>query len=140
MWRGGWANQPNSDGLDDGLRLNRAWVTAAVRCAPPANKPTPSERDTCIPYLAREIALLTQLRVVVVLGAFAYGVVWRLLKALGSGPTRPRPAFGHGVEASLDERTTLICSYHPSQQNTFTGTLTETAFDSVFSRARELGA
>lgn len=134
LWRGGWANQPNSDAVGDGLRLDGAWVTAAVRCAPPANKPTPSERDRCNPFLVREVSLLSQARVVVILGAFAYGVVTRMLGV------HPRPSFGHGVEVALDAQMTLICSYHPSQQNTFTGTLTEAAFDSVFTRARELGA
>ncbi|MGH9064332.1 MAG: uracil-DNA glycosylase [Acidimicrobiales bacterium] len=142
LWRGGWANQPTSLAAGDGLALSGAYVTASVRCAPPANRPTVEERDTCLPYLARELALLTDVRVIVVLGHFAYQVVCRLLGV------RPRPAFGHGTEVTLGgPRTgaatavrTLVCSYHPSQQNTFTGTLTEAAFDAVFARARELGA
>ncbi|MGH9183606.1 MAG: uracil-DNA glycosylase [Acidimicrobiales bacterium] len=133
LHRAGYANQPTSTHRDDGLRLAGAWVSAAVRCAPPANRPTPAERDTCRPYLAREWALLDELRVVVALGGFAYQVVARLASL------RPRPRFGHGVEVALPGGRHLLCSYHPSQQNTFTGRLTEAMFDAVFTRARELG-
>jgi uracil-DNA glycosylase len=132
LHRAGYANQALSVNRDDGLVLSGAYVAAAVRCAPPANKPTPEERDRCLPYLAREWALLTEVRVVVVLGLFAYQVVAGLVGL------RPRPRFGHGVEATLPDGRTLICSYHPSQQNTFTGVLTEEMFDAVFARAREL--
>ncbi len=132
LWRAGFANQPESVSRDDGLRLTGAYVTAAVRCAPPANKPTVDERDTCQPYLVRELDLLTQRRVTVVLGQFAYDVMARI------GGVRPRPRFGHGAEVAMPDGTDLICSYHPSQQNTFTGTLTEPMFDAVFARAREL--
>ncbi|HVM01576.1 MAG TPA: uracil-DNA glycosylase [Acidimicrobiales bacterium] len=132
LWRAGFANQPTSVSADDGLRLRGAWVAAVVRCAPPANKPTPEERNRCVPYLARELALLTNLRAVVALGQFAYDAACRLFAV------RPRPRFGHGVEVPLPGDRTLVCSYHPSQQNTFTGTLTEPMFDAVFSRAREL--
>lgn len=132
MHRAGFANQPTSVSRDDGLVLHGAYVAAAVRCAPPANKPTPEERDTCLPYLVREWALLPEVRVVVVLGAFAYQVV------AGVTGLRGRPRFGHGVEAVLPGGETLICSYHPSQQNTFTGTLTEPMLDAVFERARAL--
>jgi uracil-DNA glycosylase family 4 len=132
LWRAGFANQPTSVAADDGLRLAGAWVSAVVRCAPPANRPTPAERDRCVPYLARELDLLADLRVVVALGQFAYDAVCRLYAV------RPRPRFGHGVEVVLPAGPTLIASYHPSQQNTFTGTLTEPAFDAVFSRARAL--
>ena len=132
LHRAGYANQPLSVDRDDGLVLSGAYVAAAVRCAQPANKPTPEERDRCLPYLAREWALLTEVRVVVVLGLFAYQVVAGLVGL------RPRPRFGHGVEATLPDGRTLICSYHPSQQNTFTGVLTEDMFDAVFTRAREL--
>jgi uracil-DNA glycosylase family 4 len=132
LHRAGYANQPNSEHRDDGLRLIGAHVTAAVRCAPPDNKPTNEERDTCLPYLSAELALLERARVIVPLGGFAYGVVSRLL-----GIER-RPKSGHGVEAhSLDGRI-VLCSYHPSQQNTFTGRLTEEMFDAIFRRAREL--
>ncbi len=132
MWRAGFANQPTSVSADDGLELTGAWVAAVVRCAPPANKPTPEERDRCVGYLAREVSLLPDVRVVVALGQFAYDAACRLFAI------RPRPRFGHGVEVPLPGRRTLICSYHPSQQNTFTGTLTEPAFDAIFSRARQL--
>jgi uracil-DNA glycosylase family 4 len=132
LHRAGFANQPTSEHRHDGLRLARAYVAAAVRCAPPANKPTPEERDTCLPYLQREMALLTHVRVIVVLGQFAYDVVARMLDV------RPRPRFGHGVEVVVDARRTIICSFHPSQQNTFTGKLTEPMFDAVFTRARQL--
>lgn len=134
LHRAGYANQPTSVARDDGLELSGAWVNAAVRCAPPANKPTPGERDACLPYLERELALLSSVRVIVVLGSFAHQVV---AGALG---LRPRPRFGHLAEAPLSEGRTLVCSYHPSQQNTFTGKLTEPMFDAVFARARELGA
>ena len=132
LHRTGYANQPTSVSRDDGLVLTDAYVAAAVRCAPPANKPTPDERDTCLPYLEREWALLDHVRVVVVLGQFAYQVV------AGMVGLRPRPRFGHGVEVELPDGRTLICSYHPSQQNTFTGVLTEPMFDAVFERARAL--
>ncbi len=132
MWRAGFANQPTSVSADDGLQLMGAWVAAVVRCAPPANKPTPEERDRCVGYLAREVTLLPEVRVVMALGQFAYDAVCRLFAV------RPRPRFGHGVVVPLPGGRTLICSYHPSQQNTFTGTLTEPDFDSVFSRARRL--
>ena len=132
MWKAGFANQPTSVHADDGLRLIDAYVAAVVRCAPPANKPTPEERDTCLPYLQREVALLTELRVVVALGQFALDGLCRMLGL------RPRPKFGHGVEHSLPGGLTLVCSFHPSQQNTFTGKLTEPQFDSIFVRAREI--
>ena len=132
LHRAGYANQPTSEYRDDGLRLRGVYVTAAVRCAPPANRPTPAERDTCLPYLVRERSLLGQVRVIVALGGFAYQVV-----ATMAGLS-PRPRFGHGVELELADGTSLICSYHPSQQNTFTGRLTEAMFDAVFTRAAEL--
>jgi uracil-DNA glycosylase family 4 len=131
LHRAGYANQAESTAVDDGLVLTDAWVTAAVRCAPPDNKPTPTERDRCRPYLQRELELLAARRVVVALGQFAYDVVCRL-----SG-VRPRPRFGHGVEVDTGALT-IIGSYHPSQQNTFTGRLTEAMLDGVFARARAL--
>ena len=132
LHRAGYANQPTSTSADDGLRLFGAYVAAAVRCAPPANKPTPAERDACLPYLVREMEALSSVGVVVALGRFAYDVVAGLLGV------RPRPSFGHGVEVDLADGRTIICSYHPSQQNTFTGRLTEEMFDAVFTRARVL--
>src|SRR5439155_18735447 len=117
-----------------GLRLTGAYIAAAVRCAPPANRPTPDERDRCLPYLVRELELLDRVEVIVVLGQFAYDVVARLLGL------RPRPRFGHGVEVPAADGRTVLCSFHPSQQNTFTGKLTEAMFDTVFARARALTA
>jgi uracil-DNA glycosylase family 4 len=137
LHRTGFANQPTSVAGDDGLRLDGAYVAAAVRCAPPANKPTTEERDRCLPYLARELSLLHQLRVIVVLGNFAYDAVWRTLGLAGVALPAPRPRFGHGVEAETP-RATVLCSYHPSQQNTFTGKLTAGMLDDVFTRARRL--
>ena len=132
LHRAGLANQPTSTSVDDGLRLSDAWVTSAVRCAPPANKPMPDERANCRPFLEREIALLDRLRVVVCLGAFAYEC------ACAEFGVRPRPRFGHGVEVPTTSGITLVCSFHPSQQNTFTGRLTEPMLDAVFSRAKVL--
>jgi uracil-DNA glycosylase len=132
LHRAGYANQPTSHDRDDGLRLDGAWITAPVRCAPPANKPTPAERDTCRPFLERELALLDRVKVIMALGSFAYQVVAGVLGV------RPRPRFGHGVEVPLDAGRTLICSYHVRQQNTFTGTLTPAMLDAVLARARTL--
>jgi uracil-DNA glycosylase family 4 len=132
LWRAGYANQPTSVSADDGLELRGAYVSAVVRCAPPANKPTPAERESCLPYLDRELALLNDVRVIVVLGQFAYQAV------AGRLGLRPRPPFAHGREAALADGRRLICSYHPSQQNTFTGKLTEDMLDAVFVRSREL--
>ena len=139
LYRAGYANQPTSRRRDDGLALSGCWVTAAVRCAPPANKPTPAERDTCLPYAVREIELLESARVLVCLGAFAWDAALRILTALGVERIRPRPRFGHGAEARAGCFTLLGC-FHPSQQNTFTGKLTEGMLDAIFRRARELSA
>ena len=137
MWRTGFANQATSVSRDDGLRLQGCFVTAAVRCAPPANRPLPAERDNCMPYLVRELSLLTAVRVIVCLGGFAWEVAFRSLAALGALAPRPRPRFAHGASIEVDRWTLLGC-YHPSQQNTFTGRLTEEMTDAVFARAREL--
>ena len=140
MWRCGLANQPESVSRDDGLELHGAYVTAAVRCAPPANKPLPAERDNCFPYLVRELELLRDVRIVVCLGGFAWDAALRVRAALGEPVPRPRPRFGHGAELPAAEsgRLSLLGCYHPSQQNTFTGRLTEPMTDAVFLRAREL--
>jgi uracil-DNA glycosylase family 4 len=132
LWRTGFATQPASVARGDGLALLGAWITAPVRCAPPANKPTPEERDRCRPFLERELALLPDLRVFVPLGQFGYQALCGLLGV------RPRPPFGHGAEVALPEGRAIVCSYNVSQQNTFTGKLTGTMFDAVLVRAREL--
>jgi uracil-DNA glycosylase len=132
MHRTGFANQPTSVALGDGLLLHGAFIAAAVRCAPPANKPLPSERENCLPYVEKELQLLEHVRVLVCLGAIAWDAACRLLAL------RPRPRFGHGAENAPPEGPVLLGCYHPSQQNTFTGKLTEPMMDSVFERAREL--
>jgi len=132
LWRTGFANRPESVWRDDGLALSGAWITAPVRCAPPANKPTPAERDRCRPFLERELALLRDVRVFVPLGQFGYQVLCGILGVA------PRPRFGHGAEVELPDGRAIVCSYHVSQQNTFTGRLTEPMFDAVLTRARTL--
>jgi uracil-DNA glycosylase family 4 len=134
MYRTGLANQPTSVGRDDGLALRRAYVAAVNRCAPPGNKPTPDERDRCLPYLAREIEALRQLRSIVALGSFAWDGVRRALSALGHATPSPRPRFGHAVEARIGGYRVLGC-FHPSQQNTFTGKLTPEMIDDVLGAA-----
>ena len=133
LHRTGFANQPTSVSADDGLELADMWIAAAVRCAPPANKPLPSERDNCLPYASQELELLPRVRVVVVLGSFAWDAAIRL-----HGGVSPKPKFGHLAEADLPGGRVLLGSYHPSQQNTFTGRLTEPMLDAVFERAAEL--
>jgi uracil-DNA glycosylase len=138
--RAGLANRPVSVARDDGLVLSDVWITAAVRCAPPANRPTPVERDTCLPWGVRELGLLTNVRVVVCLGAFAWAAALRLTAMLAGPdvpPPRPRPRFGHGAELAGEPYSLLGC-YHPSQQNTFTGKLTEPMIDAVLQRAGQL--
>ncbi len=132
LHRAGFASQPTSISRDDGLTLSGAYITAAVHCAPPANKPTPAERDACAPYLVRELSLLRDAAVVVALGQLAWQAV-----AAHYG-LRPRPAFGHLAETPLPGGLTMLGSYHPSQQNTFTGRLTVSMFDAVFIRVRHL--
>jgi uracil-DNA glycosylase family 4 len=132
LYRAGFANQPVSVSRDDGLTLRDCWVTASVRCAPPANRPSPAERDNCQPWLVSELQLLARARVIVCLGGFGWDVAMRVLDA-----PRPRPRFAHGAEVSVGPYMLLGC-YHVSQQNTFTGRLTEPMLDAVFSRAREL--
>ncbi len=132
LHRARYANQPTSVSRDDGLRLGGAFVCAAVRCAPPGNRPTPEERDNCNPYLQRELALLYDLKVIIPLGRFAYDALAFALRQRG------RPPFGHGVEWRLRDGRTVITSFHPSQRNTFTSKLTLGMFDGIFRRAREL--
>jgi uracil-DNA glycosylase family 4 len=139
LHRAGFANQAESEARGDGLRLRGAYVTAAVRCAPPANKPLPAERDNCLPYLERELELLDRCQVLVALGSFAWDGVLRAARALEAAVPRPKPRFGHGAEADLGRWRLLGC-YHPSQQNTFTGKLTVPMIDAVLARARELSA
>ena len=137
LHRAGFANQPDGRSADDGLCLTRAYITAAVRCAPPANRPTAAERDHCRPYLEEELEIFRSARVVVALGRFAFDQVLRILQSSDEGVPQARPKFSHGVEVDLGSRTVLGC-YHPSQQNTFTGRLTESMFDSVWERAKRL--
>jgi uracil-DNA glycosylase family 4 len=138
LHRAGFASQPTSDRRGDGLRLTDVFITASVRCAPPANKPTPAERDACAPWLDAELDLLARARVIVSLGSFAWAQTLRILEARGWVIPSPRPRFGHRSEHAVGGSLTLLGSYHPSQQNTFTGKLTEEMFDAVWTRAREL--
>ena len=131
IWQAGLANQAESVSADDGLELLGARITSIVRCAPPGNRPTVEERDRCLPYFRRELELLTELRVIVCLGSFAWE---NCARELG---IRPRPKFGHGLEHSVGALT-VICSYHPSQRNTFTGLLTEEMLGAIFVRAAAL--
>ncbi len=140
LYRTGLANQPTSVSRTDGLTLMDTRIFAAVRCAPPANKPTPIERDTCAPWLQRELALLRPtLRVVVALGQFAWDAFWpAIAAAYGVRAPTPRPSFGHGVRVEVPDAPTLLGCYHVSQQNTFTGRLTPAMLDAVLATAREL--
>jgi uracil-DNA glycosylase len=137
LHRAGYANKPHSEHRGDGLRLKGAWVAAVVRCPPPANRPTPQERDNCLPYLVREIELLANARAIVALGGFAWDGALRALRALGNEVPRPRPRFAHGAEVRIGPHALLGC-FHPSQQNTFTGRLREGMMEEVFERAREV--
>lgn len=140
LHRAGYSNRAESVRAGDGLRLRDAYIAAAVRCAPPANKPTTAERDACLPFLVRELQLLARLRVIVVLGAFGYDAAWSTLRAAAvPGVELParRPRFAHGLEVACG-RVTIVATFHPSQQNTFTGRLTAPMLDEVFGRVREL--
>jgi uracil-DNA glycosylase family 4 len=136
----GFANQPTSLHRGDGLTLRNVFMSPICRCAPPANKPLPDEILNCRPYLMTELELLDDLRAVVALGLIAMDGFLRVWAATGHSVPKPRPRFGHGAECTLDERTTLLCSYHPSQQNTFTGKLTQEMLREVFYRAGKLAA
>lgn len=142
LHRAGYANQPTSVHAGDGLTLTGCRITAAVHCAPPDNKPTTDERDTCARWLDRELVVLSQVRVIVALGAFAWAAGLGAASRAGWSVARPRPRFGHGSEAMLGRQdrpdVVLLGSYHVSQQNTFTGRLTEPMLDAIFARAREL--
>jgi uracil-DNA glycosylase family 4 len=141
LHRAGFANQPTSVRVDDGLRLRGAYINAVNRCPPPQNRPTTEERDNCLPYLVRELGLLRAGRVLVPLGSYAWTGVLLALRELGAVLPRPRPRFGHGAEAEIaagDRAWTLVGCFHPSQQNTFTGKLTEPMMDAVFARANQL--
>ncbi|HEX2210697.1 MAG TPA: uracil-DNA glycosylase [Longimicrobium sp.] len=136
MHRAGFASQPTSTSREDGLVLRDAWVTSAVKCAPPDNKPLPNERDACACFIRRELALMPSVRAIVCLGGFAYEAAVRLLRDAGHRLPQPLPKFGHGVVVPVAEGPTLVLSYHPSQQNTFTGRLTPGMLDDVFAAAR----
>lgn len=141
LHRFGFASRPDAIGKDDGLILTNAFITASVRCAPPANRPRPEERDNCRPFLEREFDhFLPIVRCVVTLGGYAWDHVLRVLRDRGAGIPSPKPRFGHGAElaSGTGDGPTLLASYHPSQQNTFTGTLTREAFDRIWARAAEL--
>ena len=138
LHRAGYANQPTSQHRNDGLELTDCYISACVRCAPPANKPTSVERDNCLPYLAEELRLLKHVRVVLCLGSFAWEGALRVLRDLGHRPTR-KPAFGHGKTAPVGPYA-MVGSYHPSQQNTFTGRLTMKMMDAVLRQAKRLAS
>ncbi len=132
LYRAGLANQAEAVGVDDGLELTKVWVTSAVKCAPPDNKPTAEEQNTCRDFLTEELSALPNLKVIIALGGIGASAVARHFDI------RPRPKFGHGVEVAFSDRLTLLCSYHVSQQNTFTGRLTESMLDDIFTRAKKL--
>ena len=138
LHRAGFANQPESAFLEDGLALDDCYITAAVRCAPPGNKPTTTERDACRPFLEEELKVLDRVRVIVALGKFAFDQLWRILQHSGETLPSPRTTFRHGLEVAVRPELSLLASFHPSQQNTFTGKLTEEMFHQVWTRAREL--
>jgi uracil-DNA glycosylase family 4 len=137
LHRTGLASRPTSEHRGDGLRLDGAYVTAVVRCAPPDNRPAPEERDNCLPYLERELEQLPECHAILALGGFAWDGALRALRGLGFETPRPKPRFGHGAEAQIG-RWAMVGCYHPSQQNTFTGRLTEGMLDAAIGRARDL--
>jgi len=138
LHKAGFANQPESRHRGDGLRLGDAYITAACHCAPPANKPLPVEIANCRPYLLRELAAMPQLRVLLGLGKIGFDTAFDAARQVGLTDRKTRPKFGHGAEAQLNARLTLLGTFHPSQQNTFTGRLTEPMFDAIFTRVKEI--
>jgi uracil-DNA glycosylase family 4 len=138
LYAAGFANQANSDHRDDGLKLSDCYITAAVHCAPPGNKPALSEFRRCRPYLVQELKLFRQVEVVIVLGKIAFDSFLAAYQESGGAVPKPRPKFGHGATVELPDGPRLICSYHPSQQNTFTGKLTQPMFQSIFDQAKEV--
>ncbi len=137
LYHTGFANQPTADHRDDGLKLNDCYITAAVHCAPPLNKPSLTEFNRCRPYLVEELILMrAQLSAVIVLGKIAFDAFFAAYRESGAEMPQAKPKFGHGVSARLPSGPLLICSYHPSQQNTFTGKLTRPMFHSIFEQAR----
>lgn len=139
LYRAGLASQPDAWAKDDGLELNNAFITSVVKCAPPDNRPTVDERDNCLPYLETELSLLDEVRVVVALGSFGWDGFLKASRTNGVAIPKPKPKFAHGAEAMIGDRLLIGC-YHPSQQNTFTGRLTERMLDEVFERARHAAA
>ena len=138
LYASGFANQPTSVGVSDGLRLRDCYITAAVRCAPPANKPAKEEFENCRPYLVREIQLLRRVRVILALGKISFDSFLKAYLENGGAVPKPRPQFSHGAAFQLGSDLTLLASYHPSQQNTFTGKLTPQMFHAVFKKVRGL--
>jgi uracil-DNA glycosylase family 4 len=138
LYKFGFSNQESSDSTDDGLKLTDCYITAVIRCAPPANKPLPGEIENCKPYLLDEITLLRNVRVIISLGKIPFDNTLASLTGLGIANFDRRPKFGHGAKVRVNEGLTVIASYHPSQQNTFTGKLTRPMFESVFRNARRL--
>lgn len=138
LHRNGFANQPHSTSLNDGLELKEAYITNAVRCAPPDNRPAPAEKAACQPFLVKELELLDKVRVVVALGKFAFDAYLHARAASGAHNPRPLPKFGHGATCEFGDGITLIASYHPSRQNTQTGRLSVEMFDNIFRQARQL--
>ncbi|MCS7080753.1 MAG: uracil-DNA glycosylase [Chloracidobacterium sp.] len=136
LHRAGFANQPTSTHQNDGLTLTNCYITAAVRCAPPGNRPTPEEATACLPFLVREMRLLPQVRVIVALGGFAFEYTLKALRQQGVAIPKPKPKFSHGARYALTDGVTLFGAYHPSQQNTLTGKLTEAMLDAVFAAVR----
>ncbi|MFQ6112764.1 MAG: uracil-DNA glycosylase [bacterium] len=138
LYKFGFANQPHSTNSNDGLSLENCYVTAALRCAPPQNRPTSEEKNNCFPYLVHEIRILKNVQIIIALGKIAFDTLFNAYKEIGQLDHSKRPKFGHGVKIKLNSRITLMTSYHPSQQNTSTGKLTQPMFDDLFKQAKDL--